>query len=268
MKNVLLVEKNEGICTMTLNRPESQNRLNLELMTRLHEEFHSLKNEADVRVVILRGAGNEVFSEGIDLKGEVSKGKEPDVLPGDITGYDVAIRNMMNSITECSYPVIAMIYGKAFAAACDLAVCCDIRTVADTASLSMHPVRVGTAYQFEGIQRFINVVGPARTKELFLTANPVSAQRAFEIGLVNYLFPAKDLVKATTAIARNIADLPPLAVKGTKEIITKLLIFQQMITEKQQNELRAVSAIARQSEDIKEAMKALFEGRKPRYTGK
>jgi hypothetical protein len=62
--------------------------------------------------------------------------------------------------------------------------------------------------------------------------------------------------------------LPPLAVKGTKEIITKLLIFRQTITEKQQNELRAVSAIARQSEDIKEAMKALFEGWKPRYTGK
>lgn len=268
MRDLLLVAKKDGICTLTINRPKSQNRINLELMVRIYQEFHALKNDADVRVVILRGSGKEVFSEGIDLKGEINKGKAPGELPGDIAGYDVAIRNMMNSITEYPYPVIAMIYGRAFAAACDLAVCCDIRTAAATASLSMHPVRVGTAYQFEGIQRFVNVVGAAYTKELFFTASPVSAQKALQMGLVNYIFPVNELLGATTAIARNIADLPPLAVKGTKEIVTKLLRFQQSLTEKQQNELRAISAVARQSEDVKEAVKALFEGREPRYTGK
>lgn len=268
MNEVLLVEKREDICTLTLNRPGSRNRLNLELMVRISEEFRALKNDADVRVAILRGAGEEVFSEGIDLKGEVSKGKAPVELPADIAGYDVAIRNMMNSIAEYPYPVIAMIYGNAFAAACDLAVCCDIRTAANTASFSMHPIRVGTAYQFEGIQRFVNVVGVAHTKELFFTASPVNAQRALEMGLVNYLFPVKELLKATAAIARNIADLPPLAVSGTKEIITRLLRFQQTPTEKQIAELREISAIARQSEDVKESVRALFEGRKPIYKGK
>ena len=157
---------------------------------------------------------------------------------------------------------------REIAAACDLAVCCDLRIASDTARLSMHPVRVGTAYQFEVTQRFINVVGSAFTRELFFTASPVSAKRALEMGLVNHLFPAKDLLNATETIARNIADLPPLAVKGTKEIITKLLRFQQTLTEKQQAELRAISAVARQSEDVREAVRALFEGRKPMYTGK
>ena len=268
MEDVLLVEKKEYICTVTLNRPESQNGLNLELMRRITEEFRAINKATESRVVILRGAGDKVFSTGIDLSGEVKKGKAPGELPSDIASYDPAIRNMMESIADCRCPVIAMIYGDAFAAACDLVVCCDLRVATDTSRLSMHPVRVGTTYQFEGIQRFINVIGMGYTKELFLTASPVSAKRALEMGLVNYVVPAKELLSTTEALARNIAELPPLAVSGTKEMITKLLSFQQAPDEKQKAELRALSDIARKSEDVKEAVRALFEGRKPNYTGK
>ncbi len=238
MQDILLVEKKDNICTITLNRPESNNGLNVELMTRVAEAFQALNQDPDIHVVILRGAGEKVFSTGIDLSGEVKKGKAPGELPADIPRYEVAIPNMMNSIINYRFPVIAMIYGDAFAAACDLAVSCDLRVASDISRLSMLPVRVGTAYQFEGIQHFINVVGPAATKELFFTASPVTASRALEMGLVNYVFPAKELLTATLAIARNIADLPPLALSGTKEIITRLLRFQQTPTAKQQAELR------------------------------
>jgi enoyl-CoA hydratase/carnithine racemase len=268
MKDILLKEKREHICTLTLNRPESQNGLNLALLHRIAEEFKAIDKDLDIRVVILRGAGEKVFSLGIDLSGEVKKGKDPGDLPSDITGYDPAIRSMTDSIAACHCPVIAMIYGDALAAACDLAVCCDLRIATDISRLSMHPVRVGTTYQFEGLQRFINLVGVGYAKELFLTASPVSAKRALEMGLVNYVVPAKDLLSTTEALAKNIAELPPLAVSGTKEIITKLLRFQQTPTEKQIAELRAISAIARQSEDVKESVRALFEGRKPVYRGK
>jgi enoyl-CoA hydratase/carnithine racemase len=268
MKDILLVEKKDYICTFTLNRPESQNGLNLDLMHRIADEFKAINIDPDIRVVILRGAGEKVFSTGIDLSGEVKKGKDPGDLPLDIKGYDPAIRDMMDSITDCRCPVIAMIYGDAFAGACDLVVCCDFRIATDTSRLSMHPVRVGTTYLFEGLQRFINLVGMGYTKELFLTASPVSAKRALEMGLVNYVVPAKELLSTTKALAKNIAELPPLAVSGTKEIITKLLRFQQTPNEKQIAELRAISAIARESEDVKEAVRALFEGRKPVYKGK
>ncbi len=264
----MLVKKKDYICTLTLNRPESQNGLNIELMQRLTEEMKSVNMDPDTRVVILRGAGNKVFSTGIDLSGEVKKGKDPGDLPSDISKYDPAIRNMMDSITDCRCPVIAMISGDAFAAACDLTVCCDLRIATDTSRLSMHPVRVGTTYLFEGLQRFINLVGMGYTKELFLTASPVSAKRALEMGLVNYVVPAKELISATEALAKNIAELPPLAVSGTKEVITKLSRYQQTPNEKQKAELRAISAIARQSEDVKESVRALFEGRKPIYKRK
>jgi enoyl-CoA hydratase len=266
--DVLLVEKKERVRTLSLNRPGNQNNLNIELMQRLTEEIKSINSDPETRVVILRGAGDKVFSTGIDLSGEVAKGKAPDQLPADIDAYTPVIRNMMNSIADCRCPVIAMIYGDAFAGACDLIVSCDLRVAADTSRFSMHPVRVGTTYMFDGIQRFINLVGIGYTKELFLTASPVSAKRALEMGLVNYVVPAKELLSTTKTLASNIAELAPLAVSGTKAIITKLLRYQQTPDEKQKAELNAISDIARHSEDIKEAVKALFEGRKPNYKGK
>jgi enoyl-CoA hydratase len=268
MKDVLLVEKKAWVRTLSLNRPENQNGLNIELMQHLTEEMKSINRDPDTRVVILRGAGDKVFSTGIDLAGEVAKGKAPAELPSDIDSYTPVIRNLMNSVADCRCPVIAMIYGNAFAGACDLIVSCDLRVATDTSRFSMHPVRIGTTYMFDGIQRFINLVGVGYTKELFLTASPISAKRALEMGLVNYVVQAKELLPTTEALAQNIAELAPLAVSGTKKIITKLLRYQQTPDEKQKAELNAISDIARYSEDIKEAGKAFFEGRKPDYTGK
>ncbi len=268
MKDVLLVEKKERICTLSLNRPENNNGLNIELMQRLTGEMNSINRDPDTRVVILRGAGDKVFSTGIDLAGEVAKGKAPEELPLDIDSYTPILRDMMNSIADCRCPVIAMIYGDAFAGACDLIVSCDLRVATETSRFSMHPVRVGTTYMFDGIQRFINLVGVGYTKELFLTASPVSAKRAQEMGLVNYVVQAKQLLPTTRALAQNIAELAPLAVSGTKEIITKLLRYQQTPDEKQKAELNAISDISKHSEDIKEAIKGVFEGRKPNFTGK
>jgi enoyl-CoA hydratase len=266
MKDVLLVEKRDMVCTLSLNRSENNNGLNIELMQRLTEEMHSINT--DIRVVILRGTGNKVFSTGMDLASEVAKGKAPGELPSDIDAYTPVIRSMMESVIDCRCPVIAMVYGDAFAAACDLVTCCDLRVAADTARFSMHPIKVGTTYMYDGIQRFINLVGVSYTKELFLTASPISAKRAQEMGLVNYVVPAKELLTTTEALARNIAELAPLAVSGTKKIITNLLRYQQTPDGKQKDELNAIIDIARYSEDIKEAARALFEGRKPNYTGK
>jgi enoyl-CoA hydratase/carnithine racemase len=268
MENILLVEKKDYICTLTLNRPENTNNLNLDLMQRLTNEFVAINSDPYTRVVILRGSGEEVFSLGIDLAGEVNKGKDPADLPKDIANYTPVLIGLMDSIADCRCPVIAMIYGDVFAGACDLIVSCDFRVATDISRFSMHPVRVGTTYIFEGIQRFINLIGIGYTKELFLTASPITSKRALEIGLVNYVVPASELLLTTEALANNIAELSPIAISGTKEIITKLLRYQQTPDEIQKTELREISDIASHSEDIKEAAKALFEGRKPNYTGK
>ena len=265
MKDELLVEKKERVCTLTLNRSERNNGLTIELMKRLTEEMNAINNDPDTRVVILRGGGDKVFSIGLDLSGEMDKGKAAEDLPSDIDVLTPIITNMMNSVADCRCPVIAMIYGDALAGACDLAVCCDIRVAADTSNFSMHAVKVGATYLFEGIQRFINLVGVGYTKEIFLTASRFSAKKALEMGLVNYVVSAKDLLPTTEAMAKNIAELAPLALSGTKEIIAKLLRYQQTPDEKQKAELKAIGDIARHSEDIKEAMKAATEGRKPNY---
>ena len=222
MKDILIVEKKEHVCTLSLNRPERQNALNTELLLRLADELKALNKDPDTRVVILRGAGDKVFSTGMDLSDEVRKGRSPEDLPSDILAYTNAIESVTDSIVDCRCPVIAMIYGDAFAAACDLAVCCDLRVAADTARLCMPPIKVGTTYHYGGIQRFINLVGIGYTKELFFTTRPVDAKRAKEIGLVNYVVPAGELLSTTESLAKEIAGHSPLAVSGTKEVISSL----------------------------------------------
>jgi enoyl-CoA hydratase/carnithine racemase len=265
MQDELLVEKKNWVCTLTLNRPERNNGLTIGLMKRLTEEMNAINNDPDTRVVILRGGGDKAFSIGLDLAGEMEKGKAAEDLPSNIDVLTPIITNMMNSVADCRCPVIAMIYGDALAGACDLAVCCDIRVAADTSNFSMHAVKVGATYLFEGIQRFINLVGVGYTKEIFLTASRFSAKRALEMGMVNYVVPAEELLPTTEALAKNIAELAPLALSGTKEIISKLLRYQQTLEEKQKAELNAIADIAKHSEDIREAAKAMSEGRKPNY---
>jgi enoyl-CoA hydratase len=268
MNDELLVEKNERVCTLTLNRPDRNNGLTVDLMQRLTKEMNVINDDPDTRVVILRGGGEKVFCIGLDFSGEMAKGKAAKDLPSDIDVLTPIITNMMNSVANCRCPVIAMIYGDAFAGACDLTVCCDLRVAADNARFSMHAAKVGAIYPYEGIQRLINLIGVGYTKELFLTASPVSAKRAQEMGLVNYVVPAKELLTNTETLAKNISELAPLALSGTKEIIANFLKYQQTPGEKQKAELNAIADIVRHSEDIKEAMKAMSEGRKPNYKRK
>jgi enoyl-CoA hydratase/carnithine racemase len=263
----LLVEKKDWVCTLTLNRPERNNGLTIDLMKRLTEEMHKINNDPDTRVVILRGGGEEVFCIGLDFA-EMAKGKDAKDLASGMDILTPTITNMMNSVSNCRCPVIAMVFGDALAGACDLTVCCDLRVAADKARFSMHAAKVGAIYPYEGIQRLINLIGLAYTKELFLTATPVSAKRAQEMGLANYVVPAEELLSTTEELAKNMSELSPLALTGTKDTIANFLRHQQTISEKQKAELTAIADVVKHSEDAKEAMKAMSEGRKPNYERK
>ena len=257
-KDELLVEIKDFVCTITINRPQRRNALNADVLTKLGDTLTSFKATGDVRAVILRGAGEEAFSSGMDLLSSREGGE------GE--RRKSALPYARESIINCSCPVIAMIFGYVAGAGCDLAVTCDFRIAADNAQVAMPPVKLGLVYDYKAIQRFINLIGLGNAKELFLTAKFVDARKAKEIGLVNHVVPKDGLSAFTHSFAQDMSGNAPLAMAGTKITIAKLLAYQNL-TPQAEAEIQAIIEKCWQSEDAKEARKAFAEKRKPVFKG-
>lgn len=171
-----------------------------------------------VRAVLLGGAGDRHFSAGLDL--------------GDVTGDALAARLRDGerrlgvttaAIAACPVPVIAVMGGAAMGGALELAIACDCRIAADGARFGMPAARLGVVYAPEGMRRFLAVLGPARTRQLFLTGRPVDAARAERIGLVDEVVPAAELWDAARRAAADIALAGPVAVAGTRAAVDALM---------------------------------------------
>ena len=260
-EEVVLVEKKGYICTITINRPEKRNALTTEVMSRLGDAFRALKDDKDVRVVVLRGAGEKAFCAGLDLRGGIQFGEAEKMQKGDPLEY------ARGGITACPKPVIAMIYRNALGAGCALACACDIRVASDTARMGINPVKISGVYWPQAIQNLINVVGLAWAKELFFTGRFFDAQLAKEIGLMNHVVPEEELLSTTYALAQEIAENGPLAVSATKAIFNKLLKYQEISTE-DKAEIEAIRDAVARSEDFREGTLAFMEKRKADFKGR
>lgn len=257
----LLIEKRGRICTFIINRPDKMNSLNPEIMFKLGDTLNALKEEDEVRAVIIRGSGDRAFSSGYDI-GRIGEGRQQGRGPSRNP-----LQYGMDAIVNYPYPVIGMINGYALGAGCHLAATCDLRIAADTASLGMPPAKLGVLYSLEGHHLFVQLIGPANTKELFLTGRRISAQRALEMGLVNQVVPAAELEATVFQLAQEIAtETAPLSVKGSKFIINKLAAGPLGPEDREEFSRRAAEAY--QSEDLKEARAAFAEKRKPRFIGR
>jgi enoyl-CoA hydratase/carnithine racemase len=259
--DVVLTERAEDICTITINRPEKRNALNVDVLLRLGDTFNALRDDSDTRVVVLRGAGEKAFSSGVEIGGIATVSPEEAAKKGNPIDYAT------ESIVSYPCPVIAMIYGAAMGAGCDLAVTCDLRILADTARMGINPVKLGLVYPPAGIRRLINVVGLPQAKELFFTGRFIDAQRAKEIGLVNQVVPVDELLSATYALAREIAENAPLAVRTMKTIFNKLLECQRVSAEDEAEIMALVETVMR-SEDAEEGPAAFAQRRKPDFKGR
>lgn len=254
--DVLLSEAKDYILTLSINRPEKRNSLNAAVLRRLGETFSSLKADGKIRVVVLRGAGEQAFSAGVDLRSDSGE-EDLGMLLGKAT----------DSIVNCPCPVIAMIYRYAVGAGCDISATCDFRIADDSARMGINPVKLGLIYSPKSIQRFVNLIGVAATKELFLTGRFLTVQRAKEMGLVNQVVPADALPETVYSLAREVAENAPLAVAGTKFVISKLS-HDQKLTPETEAEMQAVVDACQRSDDIKEGMRAFGEKRKPVFKGR
>jgi enoyl-CoA hydratase len=211
----LLIEEDTRAIVIRIHNPERANAVNDEMLGAIVR--HTERPRPDVRVIVLTGSGDRHFSAGLDLADRDGPSLAERLMRGE-----ELLRAATAAIAACPCPVVAAINGAAFGGALELAVACDWRIAADSATLGMPAARLGVVYSPEGLARFLAIMGPARTRQLFLTGRPVAAERALEIGLVDRVVPGDDLAAATTETVADIVQAAPTAVAGTRAAIRLL----------------------------------------------
>ncbi|OAI53209.1 enoyl-CoA hydratase [Betaproteobacteria bacterium SCGC AG-212-J23] len=213
---VLLREDRDGVCTLTMNRPQQMNLLTSEMLAALQREFDSFKNDRKVRVVVIAGAGKG-FCAGHDLK-EIKALKE---LP-KIEALFGQCSRMMQTMPLLPQPVVARVHGAAAAAGCQLVAQCDLAIAADAAKFVTSGVNWGFFCSTPGVAVGRNL-SRKHAMEMLLTGEPIGAAKALEWGLVNKVVPLQELDSAVAELAKNLAAKPPATVAAGKRAF-----YQQM----------------------------------------
>lgn len=200
---MLLVEKpSEGVAVVTLNRPEAMNALSRDLRAALQKAMSELDADPDVKVIVLTGAGERAFTAGLDLK-ELST----DPLGMGAANATDPTQNPARAVLACSKPIIGAINGVAITGGFEVALACDILICSENARFADTHARVGITPGWGLSQKLSRAIGPYRAKELSLTGNFLSAQQAYDWGLVNRVVPLADLMPAALKLASEMASI-------------------------------------------------------------
>ena len=262
--NRLLVEIEKNVCTLILNRPEKKNFLSPDLVEDLLKTLSGLAADDTVRAIIIRGAGDQAFCSGYDIRALPTQGS--DDVHEKLKKLN-PVETLFKTVVNYPFPVIAMLNGAAFGAGCELSLCCDIRIGADDIRMGMPPAKLGLVYPWSGLQRFMNVIGLNCTREIFFTGRSYEGRRLKEIGLVDYLIPRLELEDFTHRMATEIASNAPLALKGTKRVLN-LLINASQPPANSIEQAESLTEASFLSEDLKEGQSAFLEKRRPMFQGK
>ncbi|WXG44169.1 MAG: methylmalonyl-CoA decarboxylase [Promethearchaeati archaeon SRVP18_Atabeyarchaeia-1] len=252
-------EIKDKIGLITMNYPEKRNALSAELMRELVDAFQDFQRRG-MRVAILKAtAGSNVWSSGIDVT-ELPRSRR------DPLGYFDPIEKVLRAVQEYPGPVIAMVHGGVWGGACDLVMTCDMVVGDETSSFAITPARIGLPYNVSGILHFMNRLGLNEAKEMFFTANPVTAEEAERIGVLNHLVPSAKLMEFTMGLAKRIASHSPLAISVIKEQF-KILSSAHPIAPEGFERIQGLRRRVYDSHDYEEGIRAFLEKRAPNFTG-
>lgn len=252
----VIVDKDNPIAVVTLNRPQQLNALSYGLVKDLSLAMQELDRDDEVRVIIVTG-GEKVFAAGADIKEMAERG------PFDQRIHErLVYRDQINKISK---PVIAAVSGFALGGGCELAMSCDIIIASETARFGQPEVNIGIIPGSGGTQRLTHVIGKHRAMELVLTGDFINAAEAERLGLVNRVVPVELLLEEAKTTAKKIAAKPVLAIRAAKEAVLKSANIP--LDEGLEFERKSFYLLFA-SEDRTEGMKAFIEKRKPEFKGK
>lgn len=255
----IIYEKSDGIGIITLNRPKSMNAISERLIKELNMVIDEIERDEEVRTVIFTGS-EKVFAAGADIKEVGGIGT-----PVEAHRFVNSVQSLFNRIESLEKPVIAAVSGLALGGGCELALTCDLRIVTENARFGLPEIKIGVMPGGGGTQRLPRLIGAGRAKELLYTGDPIGADEAYRIGLVNKVVSLDSLMDEAKKMATKLARQPAIALKMIKTSVNKGLSMDLQ------------SALAYEAccfetlfstEDQKEGMKAFVEKRLPLFKGK
>ena len=258
----LLLERDGPIGWIIFNQPEKRNAVSQEMWELMPEYVRDLTADDAIRVVVLRGAGEQAFVAGADI----SQFKDRRRNMADEEEYRRISARGSDALATLQKPLLAMIHGYCVGGGVSIAITCDMRIAADDARFGIPAARLGLGYHYRGMEKLMALVGPAYTREIFFTARTdFTAQDALRMGLVNQVVPAASLEGFTRDYALTIGKNAPLTLRSAKSTVEQLL---RPSAERDLALLDKLIADCFNSEDYQEGVKAFGEKRRPQFKGR
>lgn len=253
----LLTTLDNGVFTITINRPDKLNALNKKTVAEIGDAIKTAKNDASVKAIIITGSGPKSFVAGADIAEFVGLSVEQGKALAQ-TGQDV-----FRSIETCSKPVIAAVNGFALGGGCELSMACHLRVASDNAKFGQPEVNLGLIAGYGGTQRLIQYIGKTKAAELHMTADMITAEQALNLGLVNYVVTPDQLIPKCLELIEKIKTKSPKAITG---VINSVNAYFENGVDGFSAEIDEFGKCF-STEDFKEGTSAFLEKRKANFTG-
>jgi enoyl-CoA hydratase/carnithine racemase len=257
----MIAQKDGAIGWITFNNPARHNAVSLPMWQGLYDAVTDYAADPAIRVIVLKGAGEKAFVSGADI----SEFEEKRSNAENIAAYNEVSHAATMALQHVNKPTIAMIRGYCVGGGVSVALSCDMRIAAEGSTFAVPAAKLGLGYEFDGVRKLVDVVGPSFAREIFYTARQFSAQEAVTMGLVNRLVPVDGLESYVRDYAATIAGNAPLTVASIKT-----LVAQCLKDESERDDALCKEVVDRcfASADYVEGRQAFMEKRKPRFTGK
>ncbi|HEY0823323.1 MAG TPA: enoyl-CoA hydratase [Ramlibacter sp.] len=257
----MIAQKDGAIGWITFNNPARHNAVSLPMWQGLFDAVTAFAEDPEVRVIVLKGAGEKAFVSGADI----SEFEEKRSSAETIEAYNAVSHRASAALHTVNKPTIAMIRGYCVGGGVAIALCCDMRIAAEGSTFAVPAAKLGLGYEFDGVRKLVDVVGPSFAREIFYTARQFTAQEAVTMGLVNRLVPVDGLESYVRDYAGTIAANAPLTVASIKTLVA------QVMKDESERDVALCEAVVRKcfaSADYVEGRTAFMEKRKPRFTGR
>jgi enoyl-CoA hydratase len=252
----ILVDRDEHVGIITLNRPRELNALNFQLIKELADALEDFDSDEAIRCIVLTGVGERAFAAGVDIKEMVDK-SPLDMMMGGFESWQ--------RIKQIRTPMIAAVSGYALGGGCEMALMCDMIVASENARFGQPEILIGVIPGAGGTQRLTRTLGKYRAMEIVLTGAQISAQEMVAYGLVNRLVPKGEHLSEAIKLAKTVAAQAPIAVRLAKEAI--LAAFETSLAEGLEIERKNFYLLFA-TEDMREGMRAFIEKRKAEFQGR